>query len=139
MHMNLYLSNTNLQKKLFFLVTTDLNFDSVARKKNPLNISNIIVYSLQGRTWSLYSGANSCHNRKYIKNVSYIIEATAALIFISCFYVVYYNQLLSFWPSYLLCSLAAVFSVTPEFLSYFYYLASLNVNFFGKKSEQAKI
>lgn len=47
--MNLYLSTSNLQRQLFFLVTTDLNFDSVAhtQKKTPLNISNIIAYSLQ--------------------------------------------------------------------------------------------
>ena len=50
--------------------------------------------------------------------------------------MVYYNHLLS--SSDLLSCLEAVFAVTHEFLSCFYYVAKLNVNFFNK-SEHTKI
>lgn len=135
--MNLYLSTSNLQRQLFFLVTTDLNFDSVAhKKKTPLNISNIIAYSLQEELGLFILELIPVTTENTWKNVSCTIEATAALIFINCFHVVYYNHLLRFWPSYLLYSLAAVFSVTPELLSFIILLAWMSISLEKNLSRQ---
>lgn len=90
---------------------------------------NLTVYPWHRRALAIHVlGLVPVTTKKYIKNVSWMAEATSALIFINGFYVACYNHLLSFWLQFAFL-IGAVFSVTlSSCLASIILLASISIS-----------